>query len=466
MPSREESIRLEPPAGGGVLVAVSAGADSTALAILLAEAKVGPLHLGHVQHGYRPDAAAQEVAALRALSRRIGAPLHLLTAAPPVAWTAGDKIPEAVARATRMRLLSELASRLALPVVALAHHARDQVETQLLQLARGGGLRALRGMADVRRAGGLHWWRPLLGTPPEELRDRLRARSVEWIEDASNRDLRLRRNDVRHRWLPRLARDDDPLLARAPTLSRLAAAALARIATCAQSGDFVAQRSLRSGALRRRAAPIARASPVLLHELVRAWAADLLGERADAVLTRGRESRELTAWLATRITGSRRSGDLVLERSRDWILFRDGAHQDDVDPDVHAVDGDDPVGLRGSAATVRFAAGPRLAAEGDTVFVPPSARITVRARRPGDRVLLVDGHDVALARLLVDAGSLPGERDWWPVVCVDDAPAWVPGARRTGAAVSRRARDGWRPLVADAIPRDEPRALGAAGSVG
>jgi hypothetical protein len=89
----------------------------------------------------------------------------------------------------------------------------------------------------------------------------------------------------------------------------------------------------------------------------------------------------------------------------------------------------------------------------------------VRARRPGDRVLLVEGHDVALARLLVDAGSLPGERDWWPVVCVDDVPAWIPGARRTGAAASRRARDGWRPLVADAIPRDEPRALGAAGSV-
>src|SRR5215831_4963882 len=110
---REESMRLEPPAGGGLLVAVSGGADSTALALLLHEgAKAGPLHLGHVQHGFRPAAAAQEVAALRSLSRSLGAPLHVMSAAPPPGWAPGDKIPEALARASRRRLLRELAERL------------------------------------------------------------------------------------------------------------------------------------------------------------------------------------------------------------------------------------------------------------------------------------------------------------------------------------------------------------------
>src|SRR5262245_28431479 len=130
MPDSEVSISLTPPARGPVVVAVSAGADSTALALLLAEAKVGPLHLAHVQHGFRPDAAAHEVAAVRELARRIGAPLHLLPAAPPPAWRRGEKIPEAAAREARRRRLAALAREVGARVVAVAHHARDQVETQ------------------------------------------------------------------------------------------------------------------------------------------------------------------------------------------------------------------------------------------------------------------------------------------------------------------------------------------------
>jgi tRNA(Ile)-lysidine synthase len=448
MASREESMRLEPPAAGGLLVAVSGGADSTALALLLHEvAKAGPLHLGHVQHGFRPAAAAQEVAALGSLSRSIGAPLHVVRAEPPQGWAAGDKIPEALARATRRRLLRQLAERLGVGVVALAHHARDQVETQLLQLARGGGLRALRGMAEVRRVDGLLWWRPLLERSPEELRELLRERGLTWVEDESNADQRHRRNRVRHAWLPLLARERDPLLARAPVLSRLAAAALARVAASARVGELAPLPSARAFALRRRAAPIARLSAALLHELVRAWAAELLGERSEAVLARGRESRELTSWLLSNGSGTRRSGDLAIERSRDWLLFVDAARP------------------AATAVSVRVGGARGAAAPGsDAVFVAPDARVTVRARRAGDRVELAAGRSIALARLMVAAGSLPGERDHWPIVCVDGAPAWVPGARITGRAVARVARPGWIALVARGLPPDGTRAFGAAGS--
>lgn len=460
MASREESMRLEPPAGGGVLVAVSGGADSTALALLLQEANVGPLALGHVQHGFRPAAAAQELAALRSLSRSLGAPLHVLSAVPPAGWTSGAKIPEARARDLRRSLLRDLAVRLGLRVVALAHHARDQVETQLLQLERGGGLRALRGMAAVRARDGLLWWRPLLERSPESLRALLRERGLSWVEDASNDDQRLRRNRVRHAWLPRLERERDPLLARAPRLARLAASALDRIGARAVDGEFEAAASVCAGALRRRAAPIARLAPALLHELIRAWAAELLGERADRVVARGGESRELAAWLRSSGSGSRRSGDLVIERGRDWLLFRDAACASEPDREVHDVTGDAESSLSGSTATVRFG-GP---AGSDSVFVPANARVTLRARRAGNRIALAAGREVALARLLVDAGSLPGERDHWPVVCVDGSPAWVPGCRRTGAAVSRVARGDWRELVARGLPRADERARGAAGS--
>ena len=434
MAASELSMRLQPPASGPVVVAVSAGADSTALALLLADAKVGPLHLAHVRHGFRPDAAAQEVAALRELSRRIGAPLHVLDGAPPAAWRPGAKIPEAAARATRRRLLVELARRLGARVVALAHHARDQVETQLLMVARGGGLRALAAMSEVRDGGGVTWWRPLLAQPPDALRARLRDRSIGWVEDASNGDLRLRRNALRHRLLPHIAQHGDPLLTRAPTLSHLAARALRRIAAVAGGAPFEARRSVREGAVVRSVAALARLSPALVHELVRAWAVDQLGDAAVRTLARGRDSRELVRWLQRSRRGQRRSGDLVLERAGDELLLHDGRRAPTQDGAVHRLEPGGSVRLAGSTVEIAADDAPKdVAAERDgaplAVWLPAGSSVTVRARRPGDRIAFSPGGSMALSRLVNELAH-PGERDCWPIVCVDDAPVWVPGARR------------------------------------
>lgn len=434
MAASELSMRLSPPASGPVVVAVSAGADSTALALLLADARVGPLHLAHVRHGFRPDAAAQEVAALRELSRRIGAPLHVLDGAPPAAWRPGAKIPEAAARATRRRLLVELAQRVGARVVALAHHARDQVETQLLMVARGGGLRALAAMREVRDGGGVTWWRPLLAEPPDALRARLRDRSIPWVEDASNGDLRLRRNALRHRVVPSFAASGDPLLARAPALSHLAARALRRIAAVAGGAPFEARRSAREGAVVRDVAALARLSPALVHELVRAWAVERLGDAAVRTLARGRDSRELVRWLRSSRRGRRRSGDLVLERAGDLLLLHDGRHASVLDGAVHRLEPGGSARLAGS--TVEITTDDVLedgAAGRDgaplAIWIPAGATVTVRARRPGDRITLSPGHSTALSRVVNELAH-PGERDCWPIVCVDDAPVWVPGARR------------------------------------
>ncbi len=181
MKSRKPSSPIaNPPCRGGVLVAVSGGADSTALAILLASAKVGPLALAHVRHGFRPEAAGEELARASTLSRRLGTPLHVIELVPPARWRAGQKIPEAWAREQRYARLAALARELGLPIVATGHHARDRRETQLLQLLRGGGLRALAGMSAARRLGDGTWlWRPLLDHEPEELRAALRELGVD-----------------------------------------------------------------------------------------------------------------------------------------------------------------------------------------------------------------------------------------------------------------------------------------------
>jgi len=463
MAPAEESMRLTPPAAGPVVVAVSAGADSTALALWLADAKVGPLHLAHVQHGFRPGAAAQEVFALRALSRRIGAPLHLLPAPPPAAWQQGEKIPEAAARAQRIERLADLARRVGASVIALAHHARDQLETQLLQLRRGGALRALAAMPVVRTRAGLLWWRPLLCVAPERLRALVASAALPWVEDASNDDLRLRRNAVRHLWIPQLAREDDPLLARAAALSARARKAMERIAGAATTAPFDAGASARIGAVRRDARALARVGPALLREFVRVFAQMQLGERAERVLARRGESRELTAWLRAGRGGSRRSGDFVVERCGDRLLHWDARATIEPDRAEHAVRDDGPVRLAGSNVEIARQPEPPVAVP-TAVFVPASAEVTLRARRAGDRIVGSDGRTLSIGRLLRAAASLAGERDYWPVVCVDGAPAWLPGARAIGRTLTRAPAPGRVALLARGLPDERPPRIAAASA--
>jgi tRNA(Ile)-lysidine synthetase-like protein len=434
MAASDLSIRLRPPALGPLVVAVSAGADSTALALLLADAKVGPLHLAHVRHGFRPDAAAQEVAALRELSLRLGAPLHVLDGAPPAAWRPGAKIPEAAARATRRRLLVELAHRLGARVVALAHHARDQVETQLLMVARGGGLRALCAMAADAGRG------TVVGPMLEQSRGVARAPGTALrVGRGQRRPAAAQKRDPPPT-AAALSQRGDPLLARAPALSHLAARALRRIAAVAGGAPFETRGSVREGAVVRNVASLARLSPALVHELVRAWAVERLGDAAVRTLARGRDSRELVQWLRTSRRGRRRSGDLVLERAGDSLLLHDGRIAPAPDRAVHRLEPGGSARLSGSTVeitahvgTTAHAAPKDVAAERDgaplAVWIPAGSNITVRARRPGDRIALTPGGSQAMSRL-VNALAHPGERDSWPIVCVDDAPIWVPGARR------------------------------------
>ncbi len=185
----------------GYCIALSGGLDSTALlAALAASPALAPLRAIHVDHGLHPDAAHwSEHGAM--LAARVGIPCEIVR----VDARAGrGESPEAAARAARY---AALAARLQPGEVLLtAHHADDQLETVLLQWLRGGGLRALAGMAPIAAfAGGWHA-RPLLGFTRAELREWAESQRLGWLEDPSNRDLRFDRNYLRHEVLPSLRR--------------------------------------------------------------------------------------------------------------------------------------------------------------------------------------------------------------------------------------------------------------------
>lgn len=185
-------------------VAFSGGADSSALLLACAARWPGQVEAWHVHHGLQ--AAADDFERhCRALCARVGVPLRVqrVDARP----APGDS-PEASARRHRYGAFDALASahpaRSAIKTVVIAHHADDQVETLLLALSRGAGLPGLAAMPARWRRGEVDYARPLLGVPGAALREWLRSRGEDWVEDPSNPDPRYTRNRIRGQLLPAL----------------------------------------------------------------------------------------------------------------------------------------------------------------------------------------------------------------------------------------------------------------------
>lgn len=185
-------------------VAVSGGADSMALALLL-HAQGHAITALTVDHGLRPEAAA-EAAQVKAWMEARGIAHHTLT--PP----ALDFIPNIQTRAREMRYaaMGQWCRSNGIEALLVAHHADDQAETVALQQHRGTSPPSRAGMALVSRRGEMRLIRPLLGVRKAQLIDALQAIGQPWIEDPSNASDAYARNrlrgtltneDVRRLWL-------------------------------------------------------------------------------------------------------------------------------------------------------------------------------------------------------------------------------------------------------------------------
>ncbi len=163
-----------------IAVAVSGGADSMALALLL-RAWGRPFALV-VDHGLRPASAAEAGMTLRRLNA-MGIPATLLQAD----LRHGPALAER-ARAGRYALLGAACRDAGLVDLALGHHLRDQAETVMLRRAAGSGAAGLSGMSAVAHMDAVRLLRPLLGVLPARLRATLAAAGVRWVEDPTNTD--------------------------------------------------------------------------------------------------------------------------------------------------------------------------------------------------------------------------------------------------------------------------------------
>ena len=227
--------------GDRICAAVSGGADSVALLLLLHAANALPRHgLGvglsavHVHHGLRGEEADADLAFVEALCLCLAVPLHVHHASVPErmagsragagkAGTGKTEGCEEAARAIRYELFASLIAQGHADSVLTAHTLDDQAETVLMKLLRGAWTEGLSGihpavLVDQAKPGG-KILRPLLAVRRAELEDFLRARNQPWRTDSSNSDEAFTRNRVRHQLLP-ILREYNPSLDQ--TLANLA----------------------------------------------------------------------------------------------------------------------------------------------------------------------------------------------------------------------------------------------------
>ncbi|MEO0020222.1 MAG: tRNA lysidine(34) synthetase TilS [candidate division WOR-3 bacterium] len=202
-----------------LLVGISGGADSVCLLDLL-RVVAAKYHLKifalHINHQLR-ESAQRDEEFVRRLCKSWGVKLEVVTVdVQGYAKRTKSSIEEA-ARQLRYYHYQRVARRLRCDTICLGHNADDNLETVVLNLARGAGLRGLAGI-PIRRENIV---RPLLEIKREAIRGYLKARGIEWVEDETNLDIRFRRNLIRQEIVPLLKKINPGVVENVLRTSRL-----------------------------------------------------------------------------------------------------------------------------------------------------------------------------------------------------------------------------------------------------
>ena len=431
-------------AGQRVCVAVSGGADSTALlcALAAARAEMGlVLSVLHVHHGIRGAEADADAAFVAQLAERLGLRCTIARGDAP-AIAEREKISlETAARTLRYAEFARVFRSGQVDAIATAHTRDDQAETVLMKLLRGAwteGLSGIHSTLEIEGAGRVV--RPLLAVRRAEIEAYLRALGQNWCEDLSNRDPAHTRNRVRHELLPALRQYNPAVeeqLARMAALARdeeaYWQAEVARLASLLLlpgkpvrgGGRSVATHPAQAGlgvevqrvmalprAVRRR---LLRAAAERLGAALNFQQTEQLLEMVEGSSAAAGRKEQITAELFA----SRSARELQLER-----VAAQGSAQDRSQKDVLAYTL--PVPGRVEAAAFGLVCTATVA-RGSADALPTAM---VRVWRPGDRVTLEHTRGPKKVKEILERMGVHGEeRAHWPVVEWQGRIVWMRGVR-------------------------------------
>lgn len=433
-----------------LVVGVSGGADSIYLAQTLLEISQ-PIIVAHYNHGIRETASADaDFVRNYAHDHNIN---FVLEKGDVYDFAQQKKISlEVASRILRYDFLFRVAKESDAKAVAVAHHADDQVETLLLNLLRGTGLRGLTGMQ-------YRWlpnpWsksiplvRPLLGLYKSEIINELTQKGVPFRIDETNDDVSFLRNRIRHEIIPVLssARSDVKLqmLKMAENLSLDYEYIQTRIEEETKGMIVVGKDHV----------SIDQSRFCSLHvALQRHTIAKLLYERFFSAVEIDQQLIERILRWMTRSSGTGRqvlSGNLYLYRERGKVyLYTAEAESElplDAFPQLHSMNEEIIISIPdemtigdGWHLTVKLVDyKERLLNEIKSntdeytaylgFFDKPSA-FMVRARKPGDRIapLGMGGNTISLKKYMINHKIPRRVRNRFPLIVYQGEIVWVPG---------------------------------------
>lgn len=186
-------------AGDSVCVALSGGADSVALLLVLYELSaeldfsLSAVHINHLLRGGESD---RDENFCRDLCGRLDVPLQIFREdAAAFSHSLGESV-ETGARKLRYQIFDSLTA----DKIATAHNLNDNAETLLFRLARGTGLRGLSGIPAVRD----NIIRPLIECGRDEIEAFLAEREQPFVTDSTNLSDDYARNRIRHNIIPEM----------------------------------------------------------------------------------------------------------------------------------------------------------------------------------------------------------------------------------------------------------------------
>jgi tRNA(Ile)-lysidine synthase len=416
--------------GERVLVAVSGGADSTALLLCLnrlaTELNIS-IVVAHLNHRIRGEEGDADQDFVSQMSSRMGLPfISEIIEVKKQAIETKENL-EQLARRARYGFLRKAASTMNAQKIAVGHTRNDQAETVLLRFLRGSGIQGLSAIHPV--LGGLVV-RPLLECTRADIIQYLKDQGAIYREDSTNTDLSHTRNRIRQELLPCLEEHYNPQMVR--TLSRMAQMARENWSFMESEAKnaFEAIHQKVDGGISMPAAKIAEFHPALQKHVLRFALKACLGslsgvtsQHIDSLLLLCRKCQS-----GSQVPMPNRG---VVIRQFDHIILLKNKHLSSTEFNCMLnIPGQCFIPEIGAVFTAKLCEMPRELLKGNSTqaFLDPAALpqiLTIRSKAPGDRYGGPSHRKVK--KMLIDRKIPLAQRLFLPMVVAGNQVIWIPG---------------------------------------